>query len=80
MDEEIVKYGICGDELNSDGSSPRANEQVNFLNRAVGWIRFVANVLLKAIPGRAKALEIEEEHVNEFEAEHGYRPRGNPPK
>lgn len=80
LDDEVVKYGICGDELNADGSSPRANEQVNFLNRAVGWIRFIARVILKTIPGRQKALEIEDEHVAEFEAKNGHRPRGNPPR
>lgn len=38
-DEErkgTYKYGICGDPLYPDGSSPRATRQVNFLNGAVG--------------------------------------------
>lgn len=80
LDGEIVKYGICGDPLNTDGSSPRANSQINFLNRAVGWIRFVARVLMKAIPRREKALEMEDEQVTQYLESTGNRPRGNPGK
>ncbi|MBK8567027.1 MAG: hypothetical protein IPN76_27780 [Saprospiraceae bacterium] len=32
---DVYKYGICGRPLNMDGSSPRANEQVSVLNRAM---------------------------------------------
>ncbi|MCB0520332.1 MAG: hypothetical protein H6577_03585 [Lewinellaceae bacterium] len=34
---DVHKYGICGKPFNKDGSSPRANEQVDFLNRAMHW-------------------------------------------
>lgn len=49
--DDIYKYGICGDPLNKDGSSPRANTQVKEFNRAFGWLRFLARVLLRqALP------------------------------
>jgi hypothetical protein len=33
---DVFKYGISSELLNKNESSPRANKQVNFLNRAVG--------------------------------------------
>jgi hypothetical protein len=77
-DNTIYKYGICGQPLNSDGTSPRANEQVSIFNRLVGYIRYFANILLTGIHGRVKAKEIENKYIAKFEQEHGYRPRGNP--
>ena len=35
--DTVFKYGICGRRLTKDGSSPRANEQVNLFNRLAGW-------------------------------------------
>ncbi len=72
------KYGICGRPLNKDGSSPRANEQVNLFNRVAGWLRFFASILLKDISGRTKAEEIESAYIDEYEAKHGKKPDGNP--
>ena len=40
----VFKYGICGRVLNKDGSSPRANEQVNLFNRLAGWARYIARI------------------------------------
>lgn len=75
--EGLYKYGICGRPLNKDGSSPRANEQVKLFNRVVGWARFFAKVLLTKINGRAKADNIEDEHVEAYEKKHGHKPPGN---
>ena len=52
-------------------------EQVDYLNRAVGWIRFFAKVLIKGIMGKRKARNIEDEHVDDYRAKHGRNPRGN---
>ncbi len=74
----VYKYGICGQPLNSDGTSPRANEQVSLFNRLVGYNQYFAKVLSISIPGRVKAKEIENEYISRFEQENGHRPRGNP--
>lgn len=73
----LYKYGICGRPLNKDGSSPRANEQVNLFNKVVGWARFFANVLIKGIPGRRRAEEIETEHIENYLKKYGHKPPGN---
>lgn len=75
---DVYKYGICGKPLNKDGTSPRANAQVNYLNRAVRWACFFAKILLTGIPGRAKAEQLEDEYIDKYEAENGRRPSGNP--
>jgi URI fold toxin 2 len=77
-EQDIYKYGVCGEPLRADGSSPRAERQVRAFNRLVGFFRFVARVLLTGIPGRKRAEEIEDEHVDAYEAKNGRRPRGNP--
>ena len=71
------KYGICGDPLNADGSSPRANLQVKEFNRAFGWLRFLAKVLLTGITGRREAKRIENEHIEAYRAKWGEKPPGN---
>lgn len=38
----LFKYGISDKPINEGGSSVRMREQVNFLNRAVGWIQYFA--------------------------------------
>lgn len=73
----LYKYGICGRPLNKDGSSPRANEQVSLFNKVVGWSRFFARILLTGIPGRERAQEIENEYIERYRKEHGYKPPGN---
>jgi len=76
--DDVMKFGISGEELNQDGSSRRANKQVNYLNRAVGWLRFYAHILLKNISGRKEAERLEEEYIADYEQKHGTKPRGNP--
>ena len=71
------KYGICGDPLNADGSSPRANIQVKEFNRAFGWLRFLARVLLAGIPGRREAKRIENEYLEAYREKWGEYPPGN---
>ncbi|MCI5084166.1 MAG: hypothetical protein MRY78_20870 [Saprospiraceae bacterium] len=73
----LFKYGISGQPLNKNGTSPRANEQVNLFNRVVGWARFFAKIILTEIAGRAKAEAIENEYINEFERKNGRKPPGN---
>src|SRR3546814_8593939 len=50
---DAVKTGISGKPLNQDGTSGRANTQVNALNRAEGTDSFTAEVAETGIPGRA---------------------------
>lgn len=75
--EDLYKFGLCGDPLNSDGSSPRGNRQANELNRAVRWRRFFSRVVLTNIPGRAAALSIENEYIEAYTKAHGHPPPGN---
>ncbi|MCB1189971.1 MAG: hypothetical protein H7A23_17970 [Leptospiraceae bacterium] len=68
---------MCGKPLNSDGTSPRANEQVQRFNLAAGWLKFFAKILLKGIKGRKNAKKIEKEYIQNFTKKHGYHPEGN---
>ncbi len=77
LDGDVVKYGISFEKLEKDGSSPRANIQVDLFNKVVGFVRFFANVLLIGIPGRIKAKEIEDEYIRDYEKKNGRKPRGN---
>ena len=56
---EIVKTGISGRPLNVDGTSSRANTQVNALNREVGSGTYSARIVEKDLPGRKAALDAE---------------------
>jgi URI fold toxin 2 len=75
--DKVFKYGISGKPLNSDGTSPRANEQVALFNRVVGMNRFFARVILTQIDGRLRALEIEDENTEKFREQYGSKPPGN---
>ena len=75
--EDVYKYGICGDPLNDDGTSPRAERQVREFNRAVRWLRFFANVLRSGIPGRLAARKLEDEYIEAYRQKHGAVPPGN---
>lgn len=55
----VVKTGISGQPLNANGSSPRANPQVNYWNQQDGAGKYAARVVETNIPGRAAALEVE---------------------
>lgn len=74
---DVYKYGICGDPLNPDGTSPRANRQLRDFNRAFGWVRFLARILLTGIPGRREAKRIEDEYIEAYRQQHGHKPPGN---
>lgn len=52
------KYGISGQKLNKDGTSPRANTQVNKLNKPAAG-RFKARVVKNNMQNRTKALNWE---------------------
>jgi hypothetical protein len=73
----IFKFGISDKPINSDGSSKRMREQIDYLNRAVGWQRYSAIILINNIDGRIKALEIEDQHIEAYRVEYGQKPRGN---
>ena len=73
----VFKYGISGKPLLSDGSSARADEQVNLYNRVVGMKRFFARVILSDIPGRKEAEAIESEYITKYKKIHGSNPIGN---
>lgn len=73
----VFKYGISGQPLNQDGSSPRAKEQVSLFNGVVGWTRFFATVLLTGIKGSAKAQELEDQYISDHEAHFRRKPPGN---
>ena len=77
-DDTVFKYGISDDPVEKDGLTKRLRIQVDFLNRAVGWLRFVGVVLVKNIAGRAAAKKLENEFIDQFRMDHGRRPRGNP--
>jgi hypothetical protein len=78
LDEnDVFKYGISGEPLLADGSSPRANKQVNLFNLIAQKIRFSAKVLKDNISGRENALKEEQVHIEEYEKKNGRKPRGN---
>jgi hypothetical protein len=56
---DVVKTGISGVPLNKNGTSPRANKQVNALNVSEGPDTYRSRVVKTNIPGRAAALEWE---------------------
>jgi RHS repeat-associated protein len=56
---KVQKTGISGGKLNKNGSSKRANSQVNKLNREAGFEKYGAEVKETDIPGRAAALDAE---------------------
>lgn len=47
------------------------------MNLVAGWARFFARIILKNIPGRAKAIVIEDEFVAGYHRKHGRNPIGN---
>ena len=73
----IFKYGISDKPIGINSYSKRMSEQVDYLNRAVGWSRYFATVLIRDIDGREKALDIETHHIDNYRLEFGRNPRGN---
>lgn len=78
LDDDVFKYGISFKPIGKDGLSDRMREQVNLLNRVDKWQRFYAHILIFDIPGKREAKRLEIEHIHDYIAEHGERPRGNP--
>ena len=60
---DVIKTGISGQKLNRNGTSPRANSQVNKLNKSNGSNIYAARVVKTDIPNRAAALEWEKENA-----------------
>ena len=69
---EVVKTGISGRTLNKDGTSPRANTQVNALNRQEGAGTYSARVVETNLPGRQAALDAEKAASERLRSE-GYK-------
>lgn len=66
---DVKKTGISGQKLNKDGSSPRANSQVNSLNKTENTDKYEASVKETNIPGRQAALNSEQAATNRLDAE-----------
>ena len=61
---DVGKTGISGQPLNKNGTSPRANQQVNKLNKEAGAEVWKADVVETNMPGRAAAKEWEQANTN----------------
>jgi len=61
---QVMKIGISGGKLNKNGTSRRANSQVNAWNKAVGSKRYKAVVIKKNLRGRLKAKRWEQGRVD----------------
>ncbi len=77
QEEEVFKYGISSELIEGDGLSKRIREQVQLLNLAAGWLRYIARIILTGILNRLLAKTIEDEHMDAFEEKRGRLPRGN---
>jgi len=75
--DDVFKYGISDDPMGEDGLSNRVRAQVRFANLAAGFLKFFAKILMFNIPGRAKAEEIEREHIEVYRQKNGQKPSGN---
>ena len=52
-------------------------EQEDYLNRAVGWSRYKAIIIIEDIDGRIEALAIEQAYIDTYSSKYGRNPRGN---
>jgi len=68
MNDSTVKYGLSGAKLNKNGTSPRANQQVNELNKWENIKRFFAKILMIDIDDREKALRFETDFVKDYKS------------
>ena len=66
---KVAKTGISGRPLNKNGSSTRANIQVNAFNKEVGYPKYAARIVMTGMPNRMVALEWEAENANRLRAE-----------
>ncbi|MBL7795710.1 MAG: hypothetical protein JNJ90_04325 [Saprospiraceae bacterium] len=76
-EQKVFKYGISDDPIDADGMSDRLRDQINLYNLVANFIRFIGEVLLRNIPGRAEAERIEKDYIERHIEEFGERPRGN---
>lgn len=56
---DVVKTGISGEPLNRNGTSPRANAQINVLKKVEGAGKYSASVVTTNLADRAAALQWE---------------------
>ncbi len=64
---DVVKTGISGEPLNQNGTSKRANGQVNKLNAAEGEEIYGARVKETDLPGRQAGLDAEQAATTELD-------------
>jgi URI fold toxin 2 len=76
-ENDVFKYGISDKSIDDEGQSKRMREQVDYLNRAVGWLRYFAEIIMRGIAGKAKARELEDKYIKTYRTKHGRNPRGN---
>jgi hypothetical protein len=67
-DNSIVKYGISGKPLLKDGTSARANKQVQAANGKLAFPAYYAQIERKNMVGRQKGLNWEQGKVNGYGA------------
>ena len=75
--DDVFKFGISHDPIDKDGLSDRIREQLSLFNLVAGFLRFFAKVLIAKIPGRRKARQLEDEHIEAYRKENGRNPIGN---
>jgi len=61
---DVVITGISGSKLNKNGSSKRANQQVNKWNKEAGFEKYKAEVKVQDIQGRKAALDWEQANTD----------------
>lgn len=76
-EDDIFKYGISQEEIGDDDLSDRIREQVDYANLIVGWLRFFGKIVLRNIPGNARARKIEDEFIEGYRRKYNRYPRGN---
>ncbi|MFK7933037.1 MAG: hypothetical protein AB8G22_05965 [Saprospiraceae bacterium] len=76
-EDDTFKFGISQEEIDEDDLSDRIREQVDYANLIVGWIRFFGKIILRNIPGNARARKIEDEFIQGYFRKNGRYPRGN---
>ncbi|WP_338709179.1 DNRLRE domain-containing protein [Paenibacillus amylolyticus] len=63
---DVVKTGISGQKLNKNGTSPRANSQVNKWNKNAGTNKYEARVVKSKLRNRQQALEWEKKNAQKL--------------
>lgn len=76
-EDDVFKYGISDKPIAKNGYSRRMTEQEDYLNRAVGWSRYKAIIIIEDIDGRIEALAIEQAYIDTYSSKYGRNPRGN---